>query len=249
MKGAYANMAFIVEMTRVGKSFPTPAGLVEAVREATATLKAGEVSAITGPSGSGKSTLLALIGGLDQPTSGSILVEGRDLSGTNLDLYRRRRVGFVFQSYNLLPHLSAAENVALPADLEGRKASEVAGRALDLLKDVGLDPAQASRRPARLSGGEQQRVAIARALVNDPPLILADEPTGNLDETTGAAIVDLLCGLARERGKCVVIVTHNPQLAARCDRVMVMRNGKLDVASCPRAQGSPAGARVGGDRE
>jgi putative ABC transport system ATP-binding protein len=139
-------------------------------------------------------------------------------------------VGFVFQSYNLLPQLSSVENVILPSELEGRRGPSVLGRGLALLGEVGIDGRQALRRPSRLSGGEQQRVAIARALMNDPPLVLADEPTGNLDEAVGTAIVELLCTLARGRGKCVIVVTHNPAVAARCDRVLVMQGGRLQAA-------------------
>jgi len=223
-------VAFSIELADVSKSFPTPAGLVEAVRGASATFAAGAITAIRGPSGSGKSTLLALIAGLERPTSGRILTEGKEVALANLDLYRRRQVGFVFQSYNLLPQLSAVENVILPAELEGRRGPAVLGRGLALLGDVGIDARQALRRPTRLSGGEQQRVAIARALMNDPPLVLADEPTGNLDEGVGAAIVELLCTLARGRSKCVIVVTHNPAVAARCDRVLVMQGGRLQVA-------------------
>lgn len=223
-------MPFSIELADVSKSFPTPAGLVEAVRSASAKFAAGEITAIRGPSGSGKSTLLALIAGLERPTSGRILAEGKEVARGDLDPYRRRQVGFVFQSYNLLPQLSSVENVILPAELDGRRGPAVPGRGLALLEEVGLDAGQARRRPSRLSGGEQQRVAIARALMNDPPLVLADEPTGNLDEAVGLAIVELLCTLARGRGKCVIVVTHNPAVAARCDRVLVMHGGRLQVA-------------------
>jgi putative ABC transport system ATP-binding protein len=220
-------MVFSVELANVTKSFPTPAGPVPAVLGATTRFMAGEITAIRGPSGSGKSTLLALVAGLERPTDGQVLAEGKDITRGNLDIYRRRRVGFVFQSYNLLPQHTSSENVTLPAELEGRRGSELTRRALALLADVGLDSCQAGRRPSRLSGGEQQRVAIARALMNDPPLVLADEPTGNLDEAVGRSIVDLLCRLARERGKCVIVVTHNPAVADRCDRVLVMKGGRI----------------------
>jgi putative ABC transport system ATP-binding protein len=187
----------------------------------------GEVVAVTGPSGSGKSTLLGLIAGLDTPTGGSISVDGVEvtrLAETELARFRRRTIGFVFQSYHLIPTLTATENVAVPLELAG--APRPLETAAQRLAEVGL-AARAHHYPAQLSGGEQQRVAIARAVALSPPLLLADEPTGNLDSATGAAIVDLLLALNRERGSTLVLVTHDAALAARADRAVALRDGRV----------------------
>jgi putative ABC transport system ATP-binding protein len=188
---------------------------------------AGEVVAVTGPSGSGKSTLLGLIAGLDTPSGGSIAVDGVDvtrLGEAALARFRRRTIGFVFQSYHLIPTLTAAENVAVPLDLvRAPDALVVAGR---LLGEVGLG-ARAHHYPSQLSGGEQQRVAIARAVALSPPLLLADEPTGNLDSATGGVIVDLLLALNRERGSTLMLVTHDAALAGRAGRAVALRDGRV----------------------
>jgi putative ABC transport system ATP-binding protein len=188
---------------------------------------AGEVVAITGPSGSGKSTLLGLIAGLDTPSAGSIAVDGVEVTGlgeTALARFRRRTLGFVFQSYHLIPTLTAAENVAVPLELAGVPEPLAAARAR--LAEVGLE-ARADHYPAQLSGGEQQRVAIARAVALTPPLLLADEPTGNLDSGTGAQIVDLLLALNRERRSTLLLVTHDASLAARAGRAIALRDGRV----------------------
>ena len=188
---------------------------------------AGEVVAITGPSGSGKSTLLGLIAGLDTPSAGSIAVDGvevTDLGETALARFRRRTLGFVFQSYHLIPTLTAAENVAVPLELAGVPEPLAAARAR--LAEVGLGE-RADHYPAQLSGGEQQRVAIARAVALTPPLLLADEPTGNLDSATGAQIVDLLLALNRERRSTLLLVTHDASLAARAGRAIALRDGRV----------------------
>ena len=188
---------------------------------------AGEVVAITGPSGSGKSTLLGLIAGLDTPSAGSITVDGVEVTGLGeaaLARFRRRTLGFVFQSYHLIPTLTAVENVAVPFELAGVAAPLAAARSR--LGEVGL-AARADHYPAQLSGGEQQRVAIARAVALAPPLLLADEPTGNLDSATGAQIVDLLLGLNRERRSTLLLVTHDPALAGRAGRAIVLRDGRV----------------------
>jgi putative ABC transport system ATP-binding protein len=188
---------------------------------------AGEVVAITGPSGSGKSTLLGLIAGLDTPTAGSIAVGGVEVTGlgeTDLARFRRRTIGFVFQSYHLIPTLTAAENVAVPLELAG--TPEPLAVARRRLAEVGLAE-RGQHYPAQLSGGEQQRVAIARAVALAPPLLLADEPTGNLDSATGAQIVDLLLALNRERGSTLVLVTHDPALAGRAGRAIALRDGRV----------------------
>jgi putative ABC transport system ATP-binding protein len=188
---------------------------------------AGEVVAVTGPSGSGKSTLLGLIAGLDTPTAGSVVVDGVELAGlgeTELARFRHRTVGFVFQSYHLIPTLTAAENVAVPLELA--RVSRAVAAARDRLAEVGLAE-RAEHYPAQLSGGEQQRVAIARAMALSPPLLLADEPTGNLDSATGAQIVDLLLALHRERNSTLLLVTHDPALASRASRAIALRDGRI----------------------
>jgi putative ABC transport system ATP-binding protein len=188
---------------------------------------AGEVVAVTGPSGSGKSTLLGLIAGLDTPSTGSIAVDGVELTGlreTELARFRRRTLGFVFQSYHLIPTLTAAENVAVPLELAGAPAPLAAAR--ERLAEVGLAD-RADHYPAQLSGGEQQRVAIARAVALTPPLLLADEPTGNLDSATGAQIVDLLLALNRDRRSTLLLVTHDAVLADRAGRRIALRDGRV----------------------
>src|SRR5512145_837878 len=193
----------------------------------TVDVDAGEIVAITGPSGSGKSTLLGLIAGLDTPTAGTVVVAGRDvtrLGEAALARFRRDTIGYVFQSYHLIPTLTAAENVAVPLELAG--VSAPLARAASLLADVGLG-GRAHHYPAQLSGGEQQRVAIARAVALRPLLLLADEPTGNLDSATGAQIIELLLGLGREQGATLLLVTHDVALAARADRVVALRDGRI----------------------
>jgi ABC-type lipoprotein export system ATPase subunit len=193
---------------------------------------AGEVIAVLGRSGSGKSTLLHLLGGLDRPDGGEIVLAGRRLTGQSsraLARTRLRHIGFVFQSFQLIEELSGEENVALPARLPGaRRGGEQ--RALRLIAELGLSEL-AHRRPHELSGGEQQRLAIARALVNDPELVLADEPTGNLDQENGAAVLSLLRRLDK---RAVVIVTHEPEAASIADRVLHLREGRLETAASPR---------------
>ena len=186
---------------------------------------AGEVVAITGPSGSGKSTLLGLIAGLDAPSAGTIVVGGTDvgrLDESALARFRRDTIGYVFQSYHLIPTLTALENVAVPLELAG-VATE---RAHELLAEVGLAE-RAHHYPVQLSGGEQQRVALARAVALRPPLLLADEPTGNLDSATGKQIIDLLLALNRSAGSTLLLVTHDPALAERTERVIALRDGRV----------------------
>jgi len=188
---------------------------------------ARETVAVTGPSGSGKSTLLGLIAGLDRPTAGSIVLDGVEittLDENRLARLRRDRVGFVFQSYHLIPTLTAIENVAMPLELAGRPHR--LERARELLDTVAL-VGRADHYPSQLSGGEQQRVAIARALALRPPLVLADEPTGNLDSATGAQIIELLLALNREHGSTLVLVTHDEALAARGQRIVALRDGRV----------------------
>jgi putative ABC transport system ATP-binding protein len=191
------------------------------------TVAGGSAVALSGPSGSGKSTLLHIVGALDRPDAGRVVVAGRDLSALSrreLAVYRRQ-VGFVFQRFNLLPALTVIDNVMAPV-LPYRVGFDKEARARELLRAVGLEGRETSL-PSRLSGGQQQRVAIARALINAPPIVLADEPTGNLDSRTGAGIVDLLLELRAQRAMTVVLATHDSQVAARCDRVVRLRDGRV----------------------
>jgi putative ABC transport system ATP-binding protein len=195
-----------------------------------AVVRRGERVAILGPSGSGKSTLLNLICGIDLPDAGSVRVAGTDLtdlSERDRTLFRRHHVGFVFQFFNLLPTLTVLENLLLPVELKGAVGPPEEARARDLLRRVGLED-RAQTFPDRLSGGEQQRVAVARALVHQPDLVLADEPTGNLDEETGERVVELLDGLVGIEGRTLIVVTHSRELAARMDRVLRMHHGRLE---------------------
>jgi len=188
----------------------------------------GQVAAIMGPSGSGKSTLLGLLAGLDTPTSGQVILDGEDITNLGEDemaLLRGRKIGFVFQSYHLLPTLTAEENVLLPMELAGRENGGRA-RARELLDRVGLG-GRFDHYPVQLSGGEQQRVALARAFALRPPILLADEPTGNLDSTTGRAVLDLILTLNREQGTTMVMVTHEQTLADSADRRIVLHDGKI----------------------
>lgn len=179
----------------------------------------GKVYAIKGKSGSGKTTLLSLLAGLEKPTSGKVLYQGQDLQTKNLDQYRSREIGIVFQSFNLLPTLTASENIILSMDINHLKVKNKKAYALELLEQVGLSKKFGDRRVLKLSGGEQQRVAIARSLSYQPKLILADEPTGNLDAETEQDIMDILIHLAHEENKCVIIVTHSKQVANQVDEI------------------------------
>ncbi len=221
----------ILEARGLVKSYTVGDSIVEAVRGVTLEVAPGEFVALMGPSGSGKSTLLQLLGGLDQPTAGEVVLDGqvvsalKDEAATRL---RRDRTGFVFQSFNLIPMLDVKENVALPFTIAGADPSrgELRDRIRDVLALVDLT-AKAGHRPDQLSAGEQQRVAIARALVTRPALLLADEPTGNLDYTTGSEILDALWRSSQERGQTVVLVTHDSKAAAYADRVLVIGDGQV----------------------
>jgi putative ABC transport system ATP-binding protein len=215
-----------VDLTR---TFEVGETTVEALRSINLEVTKGQFVALVGPSGSGKSTLLNLVGGLDRPTSGELWIDGVELSASKekaLTDHRRRRVGFVFQSFNLLPRSTAIENVALPLIFVGVAERERLERARQLLAQVGLSD-RLDHRPTQLSGGEQQRVAIARALVNRPAIILADEPTGNIDTATGAEIMSLLRRLNREQGVTLLLVTHDPEAASFADRIVQLRDGQL----------------------
>jgi putative ABC transport system ATP-binding protein len=201
------------------------------LRGVSGTVMSGEWVALLGQSGSGKSTLLHLIAGLDLPGEGSIEIGGvtvSELDERARTLFRRRHVGFVYQAFNLLPTLTVLENVALVAELNGLRSADARDRAAALLGEVGLDFA-IERYPDRLSGGEQQRVAIARALVHDPWLLLADEPTGNLDAGNGERVLDLLDAILRRRGHTLLIATHSPEVAARADRIWHLKDGLLET--------------------
>jgi len=193
-------------------------------------LEKGSLASIVGKSGSGKSTLLSLLGALDKPTSGDVVVDGVSLAGLpdgKLTEYRRRDIGFVFQQFNLILNLSAVDNVMLPMEFAGVRKSARLQRAKELLEQVQLDPEKQSRKTNRLSGGEQQRVAIARALANEPKLILADEPTGNLDEQTGEHIIELLSSLSRDHNTTILVVTHDRSLAQKTERCFRLQQGRL----------------------
>jgi putative ABC transport system ATP-binding protein len=225
----------MIGLRKVSKEYRQGRDCVRALAGVDLTVEAGEFVSMVGPSGSGKSTLLHLIGGLDRPSAGEIWVQGRALarmSDDEITVFRRRHVGFVFQSFNLLPALSAAENIALPLLLDGKRMRDVRPRVERLLDLVGL-ARRAEHRPDELSGGETQRVAIARALVTEPLLLLADEPTGNLDRATGDTILDLIRHANRSQGQTVVLVTHDPHAAAYGDRTVTVRDGRISAEVRP----------------
>ncbi|MGW4844689.1 ABC transporter ATP-binding protein [Nocardia brasiliensis] len=220
--------AAMLELSGVTKEYRVGGQSVRALDGIDLRIETGEFTSIIGPSGSGKSTLLHLLGALDTPDTGSIRFQGNEIGALDDERqseFRRHRVGFVFQFFNLLPTMSAWENVAIPKLLDGTGLRKAKPRALELLDRVGLRE-RAEHRPAELSGGQMQRVAVARALIMDPPLILADEPTGNLDSKTGAAILELLGELAGS-GNSVVMVTHDMGAVAYCDRVVTLRDGRI----------------------
>nr|BEK63728.1 ABC transporter ATP-binding protein [Kitasatospora purpeofusca] len=219
----------MVAVTEVHRSFGTGERAVHALRGVSFTIGRGELTALKGRSGSGKTTLLNLVGGLDAPTGGSITLDGTDLGGLDEDgrlALRRDRLGFVFQSFGLLPVLTAAENVGIPMRLRKVPAAQREERARTLLALVGLAD-HANQRPGELSGGQQQRVAIARALANEPDLIIADEPTGQLDSETGRSIMELLRAVVRSEGVTVLVATHDPNLMELADRVVELRDGRV----------------------
>jgi putative ABC transport system ATP-binding protein len=224
-------MTVILEASRLTRTYPLGSTAVEALRGVSLTVEAGEFVALMGPSGSGKSTLLQVLGGLDRPTTGEVTLEGKDLNSLSDDQatrLRRDRTGFVFQSFNLIPLLDVVENVALPFTIAGgdSKRGELAERIREVIELVDLTGKE-HHKPDQLSAGEQQRVAVARALVTRPALLFADEPTGNLDYTTGTEILDALWRSCVERGQTIVLVTHDSKAAAYADRVLVVGDGQI----------------------
>ncbi len=220
----------IIETIGLYKTYQLGNIEVEVLKDINLTIPKGEFVSIMGPSGSGKSTLLYLIGGLDQPTSGSIRIKGKELSDMKdreQSIMRRREVGFVFQFYNLIPNLSVEENTLLPVLLDGKRIKEYQQRLDEILEVVGLSDRR-KHTPRELSGGQQQRVAIARALINEPDIILADEPIGNLDSKTGMEVMALLQTINREKGKTIVQVTHSREAAAYGQRTIHVRDGKVE---------------------
>jgi len=223
------NGQVVIETQDLTRTYRLGTTEVQALRGVSVQVAQGEFVALMGPSGSGKSTMMHLLGCLDTPSSGRYVLEGRDVSRLSVDeraAVRNRRIGFVFQTFNLLPRLNALDNVMLPLLYRGRE-TEVKRRALDALKRVGLER-RAHHRPMELSGGERQRVAIARALIADPALILADEPTGNLDSHTGQEIMHLLIELS-QAGRTIIMVTHDASVAAHAQRIVHMRDGQIVV--------------------
>jgi lipoprotein-releasing system ATP-binding protein len=226
-------MSVAVRVRGLRKSFRDATRTVEVLRGVDLELAAGEVVAVVGPSGSGKSTLLHLLGGLESADAGEIEIGGRRidrLDAEALAAMRNRTIGYVFQFHQLLADFTAIENVALPGRIAGRPAAELRSRAETLLSEVGLGEL-GDRFPGQLSGGEQQRVAICRALLLAPPLVLADEPTGSLDPASGSVVFDLLLDLQRRHGTTAIVVTHNPELARRCARILTLEGGVIRVGT------------------
>ncbi len=218
----------MIQLQNAHKIYPMGEISVQALRGLDLTIKPGEFVAIMGPSGSGKSTLMHLLGCLDLPSNGLVQLDGQDVTKLDEDTLaqiRGKKIGFVFQTFNLIPTLTAQENVELPLFFQGVARRERAERAVELLEKVGL-AGRVHHKPAQLSGGERQRVAVARALANDPEIILADEPTGNLDSESGKAILNLLAQLNRE-GKTIILVTHNPEAAEYAHRIVRIKDGRL----------------------
>jgi putative ABC transport system ATP-binding protein len=233
----------MIELSDVHVTLESAAGPVKILRGVDLEVGAGSAVSVVGPSGSGKSTLLAVVGGIERPTSGSVRVDGQDLGALDEDrlaVFRGRTIGILFQAFHLIPTMSALENVAVPLELAGVR--DAFARATERLAEVGLS-ARAEHYPGQLSGGEQQRVALARALSNRPQLLLADEPTGNLDRETGREIVELLFRVQRERAMTLLLITHETPLAERCDRQLHMADGRL---SEPAATGARRQPRVAG---
>lgn len=228
--GPSAQTAIVMEVNNVTKVFDSAAGRVLALRGINISIRKGEFVAIVGPSGSGKSTLLNIIGALDKPSSGRVYINGIDvfaLSDSEMATMRNHLIGFIFQSYNLINRTTVLKNVELPGVLSDMGSDERRRRAEKLLEVLGIGD-KAGFKPVNLSGGQQQRVAIARSLMNDPAIILADEPTGNLDTATGKEVFDLLKMLSSKFRRTIIMVTHNPELAEACDRAIYIRDGRVE---------------------
>lgn len=220
-------MSFSLEVQNLSKSFSTSSQSIKILNGLSMQVKKGEVVAILGQSGSGKSTFLSLLSGLDNPESGAIRVDGVDLVGMNIEQktkFRGEKIGIVFQQFHLIPHLTAFENVMLPLQIAGQNGGE--SRAKGLLEKMGLKDRQ-DHLPGKLSGGEAQRVALARALVTQPEIVLADEPSGSLDPATGDQVMNVFFEMVRGAGTTAILVTHNPELAKRCDRQLTLKQGQL----------------------
>ena len=220
-----------IKVESVSYSYQNKYQTVEAVKDVTCTFETGKMYVITGESGSGKSTFLSLLAGLDIPKSGTITVDGEDLSRMDRDAYRREKVAVIYQAFHLFPLLTALENVMYPLEIQGVARKEARVRAAEYLKEVGIDEKKFGKYPRMMSGGEQQRTAVARAMASGGRIILADEPTGNLDTENEEKIVELLISLAHDRGFTVVMVTHNRQIADRADVRLVMKDGRMQVSS------------------
>lgn len=222
-------MKEIIRAENIIKKYRLGETILEALKGVSLTIYKGEFIVIIGPSGSGKSTLMHILGALDRPTSGRIFIDKKNISALDswhLSMLRRNKIGFVFQTFNLIPTLTALENVIIPTEPTNKDKIEVTKRAIKLLKDVGLSE-RLNHKPAELSGGERQRVAIARALINDPEIIFADEPTGNLDSNTGRKIIELLQELNKKEGKTIIIVTHDQSLLEFATREIFIRDGLI----------------------
>lgn len=237
-------MNVVLRAESLSRIFPSPGGDIVAVRDADLSVQAGELVVISGRSGAGKTTLLTMLGGLDRPTAGRVLVDGADLAdpATDVAALRGARIASIFQTAGLISVLSAAENVEVPLRIRRVAPAERDRRVVAALRDVGLDE-HAQQRPGELSGGQQQRVGIARALVMQPGILLADEPTAQLDSETGAQIMDLIARLVHERGTAAVVATHDPAMLARADRVLELHDGELRRRS-PRRDARRAALKV-----
>ncbi len=238
-------MSPMIELRGVSKTVQSGDRALTILHPLDLSVPAGQSLSIVGPSGSGKSTLLGLIAGLDTPSTGKVLIGGTEITALDEDQLARlrgARIGFVFQFFHLIPSLTALENVMVPLEIAG--VANPSGKARRLLADVGLTE-RGHHYPSQLSGGEQQRVAIARALANDPPILLADEPTGNLDSTNGRHVIDLLVDINRTRGTTLMLVTHDQELAGCSDVTLAMRDGRTERVAPPEAVLEPAGAVAG----